>query len=92
MIGSLKAWSSAKSGRLIVFLLLAIFGLALGMRHHGSLWALIVGILSAVTLYVFIYVSFNEVIAGLGIAGLVIASLLNVLLRQRQLRSQPKRP
>ena len=76
---------------MIVFLLLAIFGLALGMRHHGSPWALIVGILSAVTLYVFIYVSFNEVIAGLGIAGLVIASLLNVLLRQRQLRNQPKR-
>jgi mercuric ion transport protein len=77
---------------MIVFLLLAIFGLTLGMRHHGSPWALIVGILSAVTLYVFIYVSFNEVIAGLGIAGLVIASLLNVLLRQRQLRNQPKRP
>jgi len=75
---------------MIVFLLLAIFGLALGMRHHGSPWALIVGILSAVTLYVFIYVSFNEVIAGLGIAGLVIASLSNVFLRQRQLKNQPK--
>jgi mercuric ion transport protein len=75
---------------MIVFLLVAILGLALGMRHHGSPWALIVGILSAVTLYVFIYVSFNEVIAGLGIAGLVIASLLNVFLRQRQLKNQPK--
>ena len=61
---------------MIVFLLLAILGLVLGMRHHGSPWALIVGILSALTLYVFIYVSFNQVIAGLGIAGLVIASLL----------------
>jgi mercuric ion transport protein len=60
------------------------------MRHHDSPWALIVGILSAVTLYVFIYVSFNEVIAGLGIAGLVIASLLNVILRQRQLKDQTK--
>jgi mercuric ion transport protein len=59
---------------MIVFLLLAIVGLALGMRHHGSPWALIVGFLSAVTLYVFIYLSFNELIAGLGIAGLVIAS------------------
>ncbi len=76
---------------MIFFLLVAILGLALGMRHHGSPWALIVGILSAVTLYVFIYVSFNEVIAGLGIAGLVIASLLNVFLRQRQLKNQPKR-
>jgi len=40
--------------------------------------------------YGFIYISFNEVIAGLGIAGLVIASLLNVFLRQRQLKKQPK--
>ena len=39
---------------MIVFLLVAILGLALGMRHHGSPWALIVGILSAVALYVFI--------------------------------------
>ena len=75
---------------LIVFLLVAVLGLALGMRHHGSPWALIVGIFSAVTAYGFIYISFNEVIAGLGIAGLVIASLLNVFLRQRQLKNQPK--
>jgi mercuric ion transport protein len=75
---------------MIGFLLVAILGLALGMRHHGSPWALIVGILSAVTLYVFIYFSFNEVIAGLAIAGLVIASLLNVFLRQRQLKDQTK--
>jgi mercuric ion transport protein len=61
-----------------------------GMRHHGSPWALILGILSAVTAYGFIYISFNEVIVGLGIAGLVIASLLDVFLRQRQLRNQPK--
>ena len=52
------------------------------MRHHGSPWALIIGVLSAATTYVFIYVTFNEAIAGLGIAGLVIASLLNVFLRQ----------
>ena len=68
-------------------MLVAILGLALGMRHHGSPWALIIGVLSAVTAYVFIYVSFNNVLAGLGIAGLVIASLLNVLLRQRQLKT-----
>lgn len=71
---------------MIVFLLVAIFGLALGMCHHGSPWALIVGILSAVTLYVFFYVSFSELMAGLGVAGLMIASLLNVILRQRQLK------
>jgi hypothetical protein len=43
-----------------------------------------------VALYVFIYVSFDEVIAGLGIAGPVIASLLNVFLRQRQLKHLAK--
>jgi mercuric ion transport protein len=75
---------------LIVFSLIAILGLALGLRHHGRPWALIVGILSAVTTYVFIYVSFNEVIAWLGIAGLVIASLLNVFLRQKQLKKNSK--
>lgn len=75
---------------LIVFSLIAILGLALGMRHHGNPWALIVGILSAVTTYVFIYVSFNEVLAWLGIAGLIIAGLLNVLLRQQQLKKTPK--
>jgi len=30
---------------------------------------------------------YNELIAGLGIAGLVIASLLNVFLRQQQLKN-----
>jgi len=60
------------------------------MRHHGSTLASIVGILSTVTAYGFIYISFNELIAGLGIAGLVIASLLNVFLRQRQLKNQQK--
>jgi hypothetical protein len=34
-----------------------------------------------------IYISFNELAAGLGIAGLVIASLLNVFLRQQQLKN-----
>lgn len=75
---------------LIVFSLIAILGLVLGLRHHGNPWALIVGILSAVTTYVFIYVSFNEVLAWLGIGGLVIASLLNVFLRQQQLKGTPK--
>ena len=69
---------------LIGFLLLAVFGLVLGMRHHGNPWALIIGVLGAVTVYVFRYVSFHSLLAWLGIAGLVIASLLNVFLRRRR--------
>ena len=61
---------------LIMFLLGTFLGLTLGIRHHRSTWALIVGILSAVTTYEFIYVAFNEVIAGLGIAVLVIRQLM----------------
>src|SRR5260370_11073080 len=43
---------------LIVFLLVSVFALVLVIRHHGSPWALIIGVLSAVPAYVFIYVSF----------------------------------
>src|SRR5262245_37534660 len=68
---------------LILFLLMSVFGLVLGMRHHGSPWALIIGVLGAVTAYVFRYVLSNNLLAWLGIAGLVIASLLNVFLRRR---------
>ena len=38
----------------------------------------------AATTYVFRYVFSNNLVAWLGVAGLVLASLLNVLLRQRQ--------
>ena len=69
---------------LIVFLLISVFGLLLGMRVHGSPWALIIGVLGAITTYVFRYVFSNSLLAWLGIAGLVIASLLNVLLRLRR--------
>src|SRR5262249_24928856 len=61
---------------LIVFLLVAFLGLTLGIPHLRSTWALMVGILSAVTTYGFIYVSFNEVMVGLGIGGLVIRQLM----------------
>ena len=72
---------------LIVFLLLAVFGLVLGMRHHGNPWALIIGVPGAVTAYVFRYVFSNSLLAWVGIAGLVIASLLNVFLRRRRLKT-----
>ena len=69
---------------LIVFLLLPVFG----VRHHGNPWPLIIGILGAVTVYVFRYGFSNSLLAWLGIAGLVIASLLNVFLRRRRLKTE----
>ena len=70
---------------LIVFLLLSVFGLVLGMLHHGSPWALIIGVLGAVTAYLFRYVFSSSPLAWLGIGCLVIASLMNVFLRRRRL-------
>src|SRR5215469_1310242 len=67
---------------LIAFLLIAILGLALGMRHHGSPPAAIIGVLGVVTVYASINTFCNNVLAVIGIVGLVIASLLNVFLRQ----------
>jgi mercuric ion transport protein len=74
---------------LVVFLLVTLAGLALGMRHHGSPWALVVGAVSAAAMFVFIFVRFNSALAGLSIAGLVVASGLNVWLKIRQRRCEP---
>jgi|SRR5579883_2630625 mercuric ion transport protein len=73
---------------LIVFLLATIAGLWAGMRHHGSRLALVVGSASAAALIGFVFVWFNSVLAGLSIAGLVVASGLNVWLRVRQRRCE----
>jgi mercuric ion transport protein len=69
---------------LILFLIVTVAGLALGMRHHGSPWALILGIVSAIATFIFIFVAFNKALAAVGIAGLIIASIVNVWLRMRK--------
>lgn len=66
---------------LIVFLLIAVAGLYFGVRHHGSWLALSVGTISAVITFVAIALAGNKVLAILGIAGLIVASILNVWLR-----------
>lgn len=62
---------------LIAFLLVSLGGLYLGVRHHGSWLAFMVGAVSAAATFIFIFVAFNSVGAGIGISGLIIASLLN---------------
>jgi len=65
-----------------------VFGLVLGVRYHGNPRPLIIGIPGAVTVYVFRYIFSNSLLAWLGIAGLVIASLVNVFLRRRRLKTE----
>lgn len=71
---------------LVTFLIITLGGLYLGMRHHHEPWALILGGVSAIATLVFVALAPSNVLAGIGIAGLIGASILNVLLRSRQLR------
>ena len=72
---------------LIIFLLLLLGGLWLGVRHHRNPLPLVLRLVSAVVTVVFLFVRFSRPLAYLGIAGLVASSILNILIRQRQLRS-----
>lgn len=69
---------------LAVFLIVTLSGLYLGVRHHSSWLAFGLGVLSAVMTFVFIVIAFNRLLAAVGIAGLIVASILNVWLRMRQ--------
>lgn len=71
---------------LIASLIITLLGLFLGMRHHHRPWALILGGISAILTFVGVGVRPSGLFAGIGIAGLIVASLLNVWLRSEQLR------
>jgi len=71
---------------LAVSLLVALGGLYLGVRHHGSWLAFSVGAISAAALLVSIW--FSAVLTGIAIAGLVVATGLNIWLKARQHRCE----
>lgn len=72
---------------LVVFGAILLLGLALGMRHHRSPWAFLLGLVSAFATIFFIFVRFSRGLAIAGILGLIVSSLLNIYLRQRQIRA-----
>jgi len=61
---------------LAVFLLITLVGLFSGYRSHRKKVALIVGLLSAVVMFLFLFIF--PPITYLGLAGLIAASVLNV--------------
>lgn len=69
---------------LIVFLVAAVGGLIFGVRHHHRRSAVVVGVISAVMLVLAMSVVHVRLLIWVGIGGLIVASLLNVVLRQRQ--------
>ena len=71
---------------LVAFLVVALVGLARGMRHHHRAWALILGAAGAIVTFVSVGIKPSGLFAGIGIAGLIVASLLNIWLQSQQLR------
>jgi mercuric ion transport protein len=72
---------------LLVFLALTLIGLFLGLRRHHQPWALVLGSVGAIITLVSVAIAPSSVSAGIGIAGLIAASFLNVWLRSRQMTS-----
>ena len=68
-----------------VFLLVTLWGLYLGKSHHGSWIPLVVGAAGSVLTGASVWFG-SGIVAGIGIAALVSASVLNVWLKMRQLR------
>ncbi|MCH8849472.1 MAG: MerC domain-containing protein [Chloroflexi bacterium] len=73
---------------LLVFLAISVYGLFSGMKHHGSLWALLLGSVSSVVIVVFLFARFSQGMVQIGIGGLALATLLNTLIRRRQTGSE----
>lgn len=71
---------------LVVFVAVTLVGLWHGTRQHGSRLAFRVGCGSAAALLAAMW--FSSVLTGIGIAGLVLATVLNVWLKARQRRCE----
>ena len=68
---------------LVIFLVIALIGLGFAYRVHRRLGPLALAGISSVALYFFIFVRTNSFAAYLAVGGLVVASVLNVVLRRR---------
>jgi mercuric ion transport protein len=73
---------------LVVFLLVTLIGLYLGIRHHCSWLAFAMGATSAIVIFIAVGVVSNKLLAIVGIAGLIVASMLNVWLRTSHSKPQ----
>jgi mercuric ion transport protein len=72
-----------------VFLLVTLIGLYLGYRAHRQVWPLAIGLVSSFVAVFFIFAHTVSLMAYLGMAGLVLASVLNVVARQKSGEAQP---
>lgn len=70
---------------LVLFLMVTLLGLHFGKRHHGSWTPFFVGVIGSAVTATAVWFG-SGWLTGVGIAGLVAGSLLNVWLRMQQLR------
>ena len=68
---------------MVVFLIVSLIGMYLGFRVHRRPWAFVLATVSSAAALFFIFVHTIKVAAYLAIAGLVLASILNVVSRQK---------
>jgi len=68
---------------MIVFLAGSLFGLYLGHRVHHRPWALALAVVSSAAAFFFVFVHAIKFAAYLAIAGLVFASILNIVSRRK---------
>ena len=66
---------------MVVFLAISLVGMYLGYRVHRRPWALLLASISSVAAFFFVFVHAIRFAAYLAIAGLVLASILNVIAR-----------
>lgn len=71
---------------LAIFLVVTLFGLYARMRHHGQPWAFVLGLISTIITFVFIFI--NTVVAYFGLASLIVSGVLNIWLRSQQLQEK----
>jgi mercuric ion transport protein len=73
---------------MVLFLLVTLIGLYLGYRAHRCTWPLILGIVSSLVALFFVFGHTVGVMAYLAMASLALATILNVIARQKSARPQ----
>lgn len=68
---------------MIVFLVVMLVGMAFGYKAHRRRWPLAIAVTSAAALFFFVFVHTWKPAAYLAIAGLVIASVFNIVFRRK---------
>lgn len=73
---------------MVLFLLVTLIGLYLGCRAHRRTWPLILGLVSSLVALFFVLGHTVRAMAYLAMASLALASILNVIARQKSARQR----